>query len=117
MLNYVLTLNGVKEMKIGMAKAIRLHCLDCSGFYEADVRNCELKNCPLYPYRMGPGRSTKKKGERKRTDAVKQYCIDCMIGDQREVKYCVSLNCALFNFRQCNTKIPNTIIEPSKKRQ
>lgn len=34
-------------------KAIRAKCLDCSGNSAAEVRECVLKHCPLYPYRMG----------------------------------------------------------------
>jgi hypothetical protein len=113
MLSKVLTIDGIKEMDVGMTKAIRLHCLDCSGFYEADVKNCELVKCPLHPYRMGASRSDMKKGERNRKKAIQQYCIECMGGKQKEVKYCVSVNCALFNFRRC-IKTPNKIMKPPK---
>ena len=34
-------------------KAIRLNCLDCMGLQEVEVKNFTLKNCPLFPYRMG----------------------------------------------------------------
>ncbi len=34
-------------------KAIRLKCLDCSGGCPSEVRQCELEECPLWPYRMG----------------------------------------------------------------
>ena len=35
------------------AQAIRAKCLDCCCDYTAEVRNCELKECPLWTYRMG----------------------------------------------------------------
>ena len=34
-------------------KAIRAKCLDCTCGHPAEVRNCTIKSCPLYPYRMG----------------------------------------------------------------
>ena len=34
-------------------KAIRQKCLDCCAGQVAEIRRCELKNCPLFPYRFG----------------------------------------------------------------
>lgn len=34
-------------------KAIRAKCLECSCGQAKEVRLCILKDCPLYPYRMG----------------------------------------------------------------
>lgn len=34
-------------------KAIRAKCLDCSGNYYKNVRECPITKCPLYQYRMG----------------------------------------------------------------
>ncbi len=34
-------------------KAIRAKCLDCSGSQPSQVRNCDISECPLYPYRFG----------------------------------------------------------------
>lgn len=34
-------------------KAIRSKRLDCSGKYPKNVRECTIKLCLLYPYRMG----------------------------------------------------------------
>lgn len=34
-------------------KAIREKCIDCSGGSEKEVRECVVKNCALYHYRMG----------------------------------------------------------------
>lgn len=35
------------------ARAIRAKCLDCCCDSALEVRNCELKRCPLWPYRLG----------------------------------------------------------------
>ena len=34
-------------------KSIRLKCLDCSGGLRKEVKLCPIKDCPLYPFRMG----------------------------------------------------------------
>jgi hypothetical protein len=34
-------------------KAIRSKCLDCSCGQIVEIRNCPIKDCSLYPYRMG----------------------------------------------------------------
>ncbi|MDW7651754.1 MAG: hypothetical protein SCK29_07185 [Bacillota bacterium] len=34
-------------------KAIRQQCLDCSGGQRAEVRECPVDACTLWPYRMG----------------------------------------------------------------
>ena len=34
-------------------KAIRAKCLDCSGGSPSEVADCLVKNCALYPFRMG----------------------------------------------------------------
>lgn len=43
----------MEEKKIGRAKAIRLKCLECSGGSFVEVRECTVKKCPLYLFRMG----------------------------------------------------------------
>ena len=43
-----------EEMKrLTPLKAIRVKCLDCSGFQPSEIRNCGITDCPLYPYRFG----------------------------------------------------------------
>lgn len=34
-------------------QSIRKKCLDCSNNQYLEVRECTVKNCALYPYRMG----------------------------------------------------------------
>ena len=33
--------------------AIRAKCLDCQCWQAAEVHNCQITACPLWPYRMG----------------------------------------------------------------
>ena len=39
-----------------MPQAIRAYCLQCANHSKKEVELCPLKNCPLYPYRLGPER-------------------------------------------------------------
>ena len=34
-------------------KAIRAKCLECCGGQTKEVRECVIKRCTLFPYRMG----------------------------------------------------------------
>ena len=34
-------------------KAIRAKCMDCCCGQAKEIKLCNMKNCPLYPYRMG----------------------------------------------------------------
>lgn len=34
-------------------KAIRCHCMDCSGGSRKEVATCHVVSCPLWPYRLG----------------------------------------------------------------
>lgn len=34
-------------------KAIRAHCVDCSGGSSSEARKCTVIDCPLWPMRMG----------------------------------------------------------------
>lgn len=35
--------------------AIKLFCRECVGYNTAEVRRCEVHDCPLHRYRMGAG--------------------------------------------------------------
>ena len=41
------------DERITRAKAIRLKCLDCCCNQPAEVRRCDIKQCPLWRFRMG----------------------------------------------------------------
>ena len=42
-------------------KAIRANCLDCAGDSAANVRDCELTDCFLHPFRFGKNPFLKKR--------------------------------------------------------
>jgi len=37
--------------KGSMKSAIKMKCLDCSGYDKKEVKNCTVYNCSLYPFR------------------------------------------------------------------
>jgi hypothetical protein len=39
-------------------QAIKLKCLDCSGYNRAEVRDCKLTSCNLHPLRFGKANRT-----------------------------------------------------------
>lgn len=41
-------------------KSIRKHCLECSCNQKGEVLNCQIKDCPLYPYRLGKNPNRKR---------------------------------------------------------
>lgn len=57
------TRHGVFTEDLTRAKAIRQKCLDCSGWQNKDVRECPVKTCALWPYRMGSKPETIKEGD------------------------------------------------------
>ena len=46
---------------ITMGKAIRQHCIDCSGGYRLEVNRCHITTCALHPFRSGKDPSIKRK--------------------------------------------------------
>ncbi len=46
-------------MKQTPLRAIKKHCLECSGYEKKQVRECVIKDCVLFPYRQGKNPSRK----------------------------------------------------------
>lgn len=62
--------NAKSEAAPSRAKAVRLHCIQCSGGNRAIVRRCVIKDCNLYPFRMGSlARGKEADAENERADA------------------------------------------------
>ena len=78
-------------------KAIRLKCLDCSCYQVKEIRDCDIKTCPIFEFRMGK----KPKSGQKLTPlkAVRQKCLDCCLGQKKEVELCPSTDCSLYAYR------------------
>jgi hypothetical protein len=46
-------LRALGHVPMPVLKAIRAKCLDCSGGLQSEVRGCLVRDCALYPFRMG----------------------------------------------------------------
>lgn len=42
-----------EKKKITPLRAIKTHCLECSGYEKKQVRECVVNNCVLFPFRQG----------------------------------------------------------------
>lgn len=90
--------NGHEVINLNRRRAIRERCLNCSGWISKEVNDCEITDCPLYPYRTGTG----KQNPKHRKKEIRGYCLSCMNGQRVEVKLCPSKDCALFAYRMGN---------------
>jgi len=55
-------------------RAIRQNCLDCSNGSSYEVRECQIKDCPLWPFRFGknPFRAKRVMTEEQKAAAVER---------------------------------------------
>jgi len=55
-------------------KAIRMKCLDCSGGSRTEAERCQIKDCALYPFRLGknPFRSHREMSEEQKKAAAER---------------------------------------------
>ncbi|MBF0541238.1 MAG: hypothetical protein HQK91_07295 [Nitrospirae bacterium] len=72
-------------------EAVRLRCIDCTGGSHKAVRECEITDCDLFPYRMKKGRP--------KLRVLRNYCLDCCNGQKQEAKECAVKKCSLFDYR------------------
>lgn len=94
----VLTKNGFIEVDLNRRKAIKLKCLDCSGFEYAEVRDCDYKDCSLLQFRTGKGNQNPVE----RDKAIRAYCMWCTLDQPKEISLCDSYDCPLHQFRGYN---------------
>jgi len=50
------TVNSLRSMghqPEAVLKAVRRKCLECSGGSHAEVNDCLVRQCPLFPFRLG----------------------------------------------------------------
>ena len=50
---YISELEALGHRPEPVLRAIRRKCLDCSGGSAAEVADCLVRNCALYPFRLG----------------------------------------------------------------
>lgn len=62
----------MNDQKTSPLKAVRQKCLECSCGNQAEVRQCVIERCPLYPFRFGknPFRQKRELSEEARAAAA-----------------------------------------------
>jgi hypothetical protein len=91
------TKSGQHKVKyLNRRKAIREKCLNCAGWCLAEIRDCDLTECTLHPYRTGNGNQAAKSREK----AIRDYCLWCCAGKHIAVTQCAAKDCPLFAFRK-----------------
>ena len=53
-------------------KAIRAKCLDCTCGQASEVKNCQIKKCPIWEYRMGKSGRTRTMTEEQKQAAAER---------------------------------------------
>ena len=100
-------LNGTGSLRLSRRNAIKAMCFECSDFSRKEVRNCELTNCKLYPYRTGKG----KQDPEARKRAIWDDCLECMGTQAYLVWNCPDGDCPLHPFRMSRADFP---VEPDQ---
>jgi hypothetical protein len=89
----ILSKDGVKVVKLNRRRAIHARCLDCVGWQSHEVKECDIGDCPLHPFRSGTG----KQNAKNRSRAIRDYCRWCTDG---KVSACSSPLCPLYPFKK-----------------
>jgi len=63
-------------MMLTPLRAIKKHCLECSGYEKKEVRGCKIPDCVLYPYRFGSNPNRKGCTIRKNTASTTSFGKD-----------------------------------------
>jgi len=64
-------------MKLTPLRAIKKHCLECSGYEKKQVRECVIKDCVLFQYRQGNNPSRRRIGQSAVSDQQSEKEICC----------------------------------------
>ena len=102
----IMSKDGYRVVELNRRRAIRERCLNCSGWYTAEVRNCSFTDCPLYPFRSGKG----PQDSRLRKKAIHDYCLWCVGGSKYEIAKCAARACPLFVFR--TGRVDHSVVVP-----
>ena len=81
--------------------AIRAKCIDCTGGSLKTVKECEITDCHLYPYRFGksPYRGKPKPDAYlPPLKAIRSECLSCNY-TAKEVRLCPCMECSLYPLR------------------
>lgn len=87
----------VGTKRLTYLQSIKKHCFECSGWSYKDRENCEITDCPLYPYRFG--KLPKIKPKLTPLKSIAKYCLECNLSNYKERKLCENIGCFLHIYR------------------
>ena len=70
---YKIIIKEENKMNVTPLKAIKKHCLECSGFEKKQVRECIIQNCVLYIYWQGTNPNRKGSTLSKKAASTKDF--------------------------------------------
>lgn len=87
-------------------RAIRARCLNCKGWENTPVRECEITDCNLWPYRLGKSPNRQKSARTRGQNGIKipsraiaDHCLACSGNSVSERRQCPATECPLWAFR------------------
>jgi hypothetical protein len=92
-------------------RAIRYYCQECVGFNYQEVVDCTMRECPLFPYRLG--KIPKEKTAQDRSKAIRNHCLECCSGDTDYISNCPSSLCPVHPFRLPGYQTDNSSLIPA----
>ena len=58
----IITIDGYKGEHVpSVLKAVKKHCIECSGYQRDEVKHCTVTKCYLWPFRLGKNPYRKKR--------------------------------------------------------
>ena len=79
-------------------RAVRYKCLDCCCEMTKEVELCPVRDCPLWPYRLGKYPKDRR-GPRSVLKPIKEKCKDCAPEPRNAVRDCSKKCCPLWPYR------------------
>jgi hypothetical protein len=90
---------GEKVRNLNRRRAIRHHCLACSGFDWDEVVNCRRCDCRLFQFRLGNAGGDGP-GAEMRKEAIRRFCRTCLGAGAEMECDCSTPACSLFEYRK-----------------
>ena len=88
------TKTGFRVTHINRRRACRLMCVECMGWAEGEVNNCNTA-CPLSDFRNMTG----EQNVRNRDKATRKFCLECMNENAYLISQCTAVYCPLYPYR------------------
>jgi len=96
-------------------RAIRAKCLDCSGGSAQEVRLCVIRDCPLYPYRLGKRPVIEGQQQKPKRTVAPEHLAKMQAARRKSPTGSVSLSSNGETDRTPRQATPDTTEEPNAK--